>query len=133
MPRWGGVEPRIYRLTNTFGKWARYNSHSVVATFCHNISHNIDIRIDDKARMMNLYYIDDVIDSFIRQIEGDPIPIKDGIYYLDNRLMYKISLGDLAELLYRFKREESEDGAITIHNEFERKMADTYLCYKDED
>ena len=28
----------IYRLANIFGKWARPNYNSVVATFCHNIS-----------------------------------------------------------------------------------------------
>ncbi len=34
----------IYRLPNVFGKWCRPDYNSVVATFCHHIAHNEDIK-----------------------------------------------------------------------------------------
>ncbi|MFA5407236.1 MAG: NAD-dependent epimerase/dehydratase family protein, partial [Bacilli bacterium] len=50
----------IYRLHNVFGKWCRPNYNSVTATFCYNISHNIDIIINDENAELELIYIDDV-------------------------------------------------------------------------
>lgn len=55
----------LYRLPNVFGKWARPNYNSVVATFCYNVSQNMPIRVDDVTRVISLVYIDDVIDQFI--------------------------------------------------------------------
>ena len=51
----------IYRLTNVFGKWCRPNYNSVVATFCHNIAHDLPITISDPARELQLVYVDDVV------------------------------------------------------------------------
>ena len=39
----------IYRLPGVFGKWCKPNYNSVVATFCHNISHNLPVRINDPS------------------------------------------------------------------------------------
>ena len=36
-----GAEVLVYRLPNVFGKWCRPNYNSAVATFCHNITHEI--------------------------------------------------------------------------------------------
>ena len=33
----------VYRFPNLFGKWCRPNYNSVVATFCHNVSHDLPI------------------------------------------------------------------------------------------
>ena len=51
-------------MPNVFGKWCRPNYNSVVATFCHNISHNLDIQINDESHMLNLVYIADIIHEF---------------------------------------------------------------------
>ena len=42
-----GADVAIYRLKNVFGKWCRPNYNSVVATFCHNIAHDLPIQIND--------------------------------------------------------------------------------------
>jgi UDP-2-acetamido-2,6-beta-L-arabino-hexul-4-ose reductase len=36
----------VFRLPNVFGKWARPNYNSAIATFCHNIAREMPIRID---------------------------------------------------------------------------------------
>ena len=59
------VKVYVYRLTNLFGKWCRPNYNSVVATFCNNIANNLPIKINDPEVVMNLAYIDDVLEEFI--------------------------------------------------------------------
>ena len=60
----------IYRLPGVFGKWCKPNYNSVVATFCHNIAHDLPIQINDAAATLQLVYIDDVVDHFMRVIVG---------------------------------------------------------------
>src|SRR5690554_511763 len=54
----------IYRLPNVFGKWARPNYNSAVATFCHNIARDLPVQINDPAAVIRLVYVDDVVASF---------------------------------------------------------------------
>ena len=58
-----GFAAAIYRLPNIFGKWARPNYNSAVATFCHNVARGLPIRIDDPASPVALIYIDDLLDQ----------------------------------------------------------------------
>ena len=58
----------IYRLHNVFGKWCRPNYNSVVATFCHNIAHDLPITISDPAREVELVHVDDVVEAFVTEI-----------------------------------------------------------------
>jgi UDP-2-acetamido-2,6-beta-L-arabino-hexul-4-ose reductase len=60
----------IYRLPNVFGKWCKPNYNSVVATFCHNIAHDLPIQVNDPKASMQLVYIDDVISSFLKLLDG---------------------------------------------------------------
>ena len=48
-----GARCTIFRLKNVFGKWCRPNYNSVVATFCHNIAHDLPIAISDPGRDWN--------------------------------------------------------------------------------
>ena len=60
----------IYRLPGVFGKWCKPNYNSVVATFCHNISNNLSIQINDPSFEISLVYIDDVVQEFVKIIQG---------------------------------------------------------------
>ncbi|WP_208854778.1 NAD-dependent epimerase/dehydratase family protein [Holdemania massiliensis] len=64
-----GANIYIFRLTNAFGKWWKSNYNSVLATFCYNIAHNIDIVINDTERVIEFAYIDDIVAAFINCIE----------------------------------------------------------------
>ena len=64
------VPVSIFRLPNVFGKWARPNYNSVIATFCYNIVNNLTIKIDDPNSILNLVYIDDVISHFLKLVDG---------------------------------------------------------------
>tara|TARA_B110001450_G_C17652370_1_gene493843 strand:- start:658 stop:1761 length:1104 start_codon:yes stop_codon:yes gene_type:complete len=90
---------RIYRLPGIFGKWAKPNYNSVVATFCHNISRNQPITISDPKKELELVYIDQVIESFLSCI-NDPSFNNEPFVKLDP---YKISLKNLADAIHSFK------------------------------
>ncbi len=62
----------VYRFPNLFGKWCRPNYNSVVATFCHNIAHDLPIQVNDPAAELELLYIDDLMEEMLDALEGKP-------------------------------------------------------------
>lgn len=64
-------EVYVYRLPNVFGKWSRPNYNTVVATFCYNIARNLPIQVNNPAHELTLVYIDDILDEFMRVLEGE--------------------------------------------------------------
>ena len=58
----------VYRLPNLFGKWSKPNYNTVVATYCHNIARDLDIQINNPDAELNLCYIDDVLEEFIKSL-----------------------------------------------------------------
>ena len=64
-----GNTVHILNLPNIYGKWCKPDYNSVVATFCHNISREIPINIEDPDRILELIYIDDLINFLIEIID----------------------------------------------------------------
>src|SRR5690625_1278780 len=67
-----GANTYIYRLPNLFGKWSKPNYNTVVATFCHNIARDLDIQVNNPDAELTLCYIDDVVEEFLKALEGNP-------------------------------------------------------------
>lgn len=124
-----GAKGIIYRLNNTFGKWAMPNHHSVVATFCYNINRDLPIHISNRNILMRFYYIDDVIDSFIAQLTGGILPDADGIYRLPNEKIIDITLGDMADKLYYFRDCQKNRSIPQLNAKIDKKLWSTYLSY----
>src|SRR3990167_1317584 len=61
----------IYRLTNVFGKWCQPNYNSVVATFCNNIANDLPIKVNDPGTILNLVYIDDIMENFLSLLNSE--------------------------------------------------------------
>jgi len=116
----------IYRLPNVFGKLARPNYNSVVATFCHNIARDIPIQINDPLAVIPMVYIDDLVESFKRLLVEENN--KQGIF-VEVSPMYSITVGELADQLYRFKT--SRDDLVTepVGNGLIRALYSTYVSY----
>lgn len=120
----------IYRLYNTFGKWATPNLHSVVATFCYNIARNLPITISNREIEMKFYYIDDVIESFLEKLEVIGPPCEDGIYRLPENKIYNITLGELADTMMYFRQCEKDNEEVKINSKITEKLYITYMSYK---
>jgi len=115
----------IYRLPNVFGKWARPYYNSAVATFCHNIARDLPVQINDPDAAINLVYVDDVVASFLALLSGEAS--KDT--QLSVQPVYRITVGELASQLNRFKA--TRDNLITepVGTGLVRALYSTYVSY----
>ena len=117
----------VLRLPGIFGKWSKPNYNSVVAAFCHNISHNKKIKIDDEDKFISLFYIDDLLELFINDmnssIEG----------YLKKEIpnTYKITLGELANLISEFSQYDNLAAIGEVGDGFKRALYSTFLSFLD--
>lgn len=121
-----GASVLIYRLPNVFGKWCRPGYNSAVATFCHNIAHDLPINVNDPSVVMNLVYIDDLVQELSSAVEGKEN--KTG-KFCEVPLAYTITLGEIVDLLYSFKRSRAACTIPEMSNEFTKKLYSTYLSY----
>jgi UDP-2-acetamido-2,6-beta-L-arabino-hexul-4-ose reductase len=117
----------VYRLKNIFGKWCRPNYNSVTATFCYNIAHDLPVRISDPANVVDLTYIDDVVDAFIGELdEGGTGPD----YRMAEPLRsHEITLGALAGLIQSFHDHRRTLLIPDFSDTFVRALYATYLSY----
>lgn len=122
-----GATSHLFRLPNVFGKWARPNYNSAVATFCHNIAHGQPIVVHDPAARLRLVYVDDVIDSFLALL--DEVPAVSGFRELP--VVYDTTVGEVAEIIRSFPA--SRDTLVTppVGTGLIRALYATYLTYLD--
>ena len=115
----------LYRLSNVFGKWSRPNYNSAVATFCHNIANDLPIQINDPATPVSLVYIDDIIDDFMRLLDGRPA----GVIRPEVSPVYTITVGDLAEQIRAFKGGRESMVTEAVGTGLTRALYATYLSF----
>lgn len=125
-----GMKAVIYRFPNVFGKWCRPNYNSVVATFCHNIARSLPIKINDPATLLNLVYIDDVVDELLLCMEGGE-HVEGGYGYVP--CTYRVLLGDIAKLIRSFADTRKDFSLPNFDDGFEKKLYSTYLSYIPDD
>lgn len=127
-----GAQVYIYRFPNVFGKWCRPNYNSAVATFCHNIAHNLPIQVNDRSTVMHLVYIDDVVEELLQALDRHPHVNADGYCYVP--VEHEITLGEIVNLLYSFQESRSNFMIPDMsENSFEKKLYSTYLSYLPEE
>ena len=120
----------IYRLPNVFGKWARPNYNSAVATFCHNVARDLPIQINDPSAVIRLVYVDDVVDSFmalLTDVESFNTRFYSG--FVEVAPEYHISVGELADQLYRFKSTRNNLVTEPVGTGLVRALYSTYVSY----
>ncbi len=116
----------VYRMPNLFGKWCRPNYNSAVATFCHNIAHNLPIQVNDPNVVMNLAYIDDVVRSFISVLDGESSTQE---CFCQIQPIHTATLGNIAELIRSFKESRELRTIPDMTDPFAKKLYSTYLSY----
>jgi len=122
------VPVHIFRLPNVFGKWCKPNYNSVVATFCHNISRHLPIKVNDANASVALVYIDDVVEQFVNIMDGvAPVIEADG--FVSVHPQYKTTVGELAHLIQAFF--DSRGSLVTerVGTGLARALYATYVSY----
>lgn len=120
----------VYRLPNLFGKWSKPNYNTVVATFCHNIARGVDIQVNNPDAELNLCYIDDVLEEFIRALDGNPTMQDDFCVVPVN---HNIKLGELADIIKSFKESRINLNISNMKDALTKKLYSTYLSFLPED
>ena len=121
-----GAKVLVYRFPNLFGKWCRPNYNSAVATFCHNMAHDLPIQVNDPNVVMRLVYIDDVVDELIAALSGGEH--REGDYCFVPSI-HTITLGKIVELLESFKSMPASLTVPKLDDLFIKKLYSTYLSY----
>jgi len=125
-----GAKMLVYRFPNVFGKWCRPNYNSAVATFCYNITHNLPIIVNDPSLVMNLVYIDDVVEELVNALQGRENSDGD---FCSVPVVHTITLGEIVDLLYSFKKSREYRSVPNMADGFTRKLYSTYLSYLPKD
>ena len=125
-----GARVLVYRFPNVFGKWCRPNYNSAVATFCNNIAHDMPIQVSDPSVVMNLVYIDDVVDELISALKGKEHCVEE---YCTVPVVHTITLGDIAELIKSFRQMSDTLAVPDLSDAFTKKLYSTYLSYLPKD
>lgn len=121
-----GAPVYIYRLPNIFGKWSKPNYNSVVATFCYNIARDLEIEVHNPNSELMLCYIDDVLEEFLRALNGKPTV--QGAY-CTVPITHTIRLGDLVDLITSFKNSRKNLSIMNMDDPLTKKLYSTYLSY----
>ncbi len=127
----------IFRLKNVFGKCCKPNYNSVVATFCHNIAHDLPISISDPKKELELVYVDDVIAAFLCVLDvagseaskSAPSLTSNLCSYREVPRSFKTTLGDLAEKIRSFRQSRQNLKLPSFADDFTRCLYATYLSY----
>ncbi len=134
----------VYRFPNVAGKWARPNYNSAVVTFCYNVARGIPVTVNDRATVLDLLFVDDLVNEFLDfalakkphrcGFEGtEPVPDENGRYcYVPTT--YKASLGEIYDALAAFK---DFPKTLTLPDmpsgSFMKKLISTYISYLPEE
>ncbi len=134
-----GAQVLVYRFPNLFGKWCRPNYNSAVATFCHNIANDLPIQVNDPATMLELLYIDDLVDEMIAALKGNPHHCEfDGVEtvlqadgrYCAAPVSHHVTLGEIVALLESFHQQPKTLQMPQLPaGSFGKKLYATYLSY----
>lgn len=125
-----GVKELVYRFPNVFGKWCRPNYNSAVATFCNNIAHDLPITVNDRSVVMNLVYIDDVVEELTNALNGKENCVGD---FCEVPVVHTVTLGEIVDLIFSFKSSREELSIPDMSNVFTKKLYSTYLSYLPKD
>lgn len=113
----------IFRLPNVFGKWARPNYNSAVATFCHNIARDLPITVNDPAASLSLVYIDDVVAAFVAVLDEQPAP-----GFAEVAPVYTTTVGAVADTIRGFRADRADNLIDAVGTGLTRALYATYVA-----
>lgn len=118
-----GTPVYLFRLTNVFGKWARPNYNSAVATFCYNIARGLDISVNDPDAPLHLVYVDDVVEAFVNLLSA-PAALSG---FIEVGPIYQTTVGGLAETVRGFAKSRTSMVTLRVGTGLTRALYSTYL------
>lgn len=118
----------VFRLPNVFGKWCKPNYNSAVATFCHNVARDLPIQINDPAAPLTLAYVDDVVERFVKLMDGAGSDL-DTNGFESVSPQYTVTVGELAGRIRAFRDSRSTLMTDRVGAGLVRALYSTYVSY----
>lgn len=119
-----GAKAYVYRLPEVFGKWCRPDADSEVSTLCYKVANDLPVQVSDPDTIINLVYIDDVVDEMINALRGKPY--KEGRYcYVPNT--YRVRTGDIVDLLHSFDKGRLSLQVPYVSDPFSKALYSTFV------
>jgi len=113
-------------IPNVFGPFGHPNYNSVVATFCHQVSHDENPKIEIDG-LLKLIYVGDLVEEIINAIRTE-----DNTHELLIQHRHEIKVSDLLNIIVGFQQVYSEKGEIPeLKSKFELQLFNTFRCYMD--
>jgi len=113
-------------IPNVFGPFGHPNYNSVVATFCHKLSHNETPKIDVDGDM-KLIYVGELVTQILNEIRSEKTNEE---VWIAPTSESKVS--GILTLLEKFKSQYQDKGEIpAITTSFELNLFNTFRCYMD--
>jgi UDP-2-acetamido-2,6-beta-L-arabino-hexul-4-ose reductase len=114
-------------IPNVFGPFGDPYYNSVVATFCHQLTHNEQPEIQENGKL-KLIYVGELVEKFYSQITNHHLPVTS--YQVPFTSVHKVS--EILALLDSYKENYFEKGVFPdLSNSFERNLFNTFVCYID--
>lgn len=115
-------------VPNVFGDGGRPFYNSVVATFCHQVTHGQQPTILQDGQM-TMIYINDLVEDMFNLIRSPQSGYR--VEYIKPRAEVKVSR--LLELLNKYRDSYYQTGMVpSIGSDFERDLYNTFITYMDE-
>jgi UDP-2-acetamido-2,6-beta-L-arabino-hexul-4-ose reductase len=113
-------------IPNVFGPFGRPNYNSMVATFCHKLTHGEapEVLVDSSVKLI---YVGDLCREIFNVITGQ---VTNNPYYVPHSAEKKVT--EVLALLTSYKELYLDKGIIPhIADSFEQSLFNTYVCYID--
>ena len=122
-----GAPVRVFRFPNMFGKGSAPNYNSVVSTFCHNVAHDLPVRIDNPAAEVTFVYIDEVVRCLLACL----VPGLSGGEFGAVAETFRLTVGELHGLIASFRELRARQEVPDLSRPLVRYLFATYLSYLD--
>ncbi len=125
-------------IPNVFGPFGHPYYNSVVATFCHQVTHNEQPKIEMDA-VLKIIYIGELVNVVYEAVSGQRLAVSGQSSVVSDQISakeYKVpytsekKVSEILEQVIRFNTEYREKGIFPeIHDKFELNLFNTFRCY----
>ena len=113
-------------IPNVFGPFGHPYYNSVVATFCHKLTHDETPNIDVDGQL-KLIYVGELVEAILNQVKN-----KTSQNLLPVAHTKEIKVSEILVLLEAYKEQYLKLGIVPeLHNRFEVNLFNTFRCYMD--
>lgn len=120
-------------IPNVFGPFGKPYYNSVIATFCHQLTHGEEPKIEVDGEL-NLIYVSELVEFFIQRIlfhsvtQSKNSELRGEAIQIPHTVTIKVS--SILNKLNEFKANYFEKGVFpNLTDSFERNLFNTFVCY----